>query len=96
MTGGDCIFFQDDTKRTLCNIIAFQKYERTEVQKFREVIIKRASRFSRLRSFTTKLFGRYMFSDMGAEAMIKNADKFFILKTGIHNEDQLAEFMAKE
>ena len=37
-----------------------------------------------------------MFTDMGAEAMIKNADKFFILKTGIHNEEQLAEFMAKE
>ena len=80
----------------LCNIMAFQKYEKADFEKFRELIIKRASKFFRMRSYATKLLGRYMFKDMGAEALAENADMFFVKKSGIHNEEQIAEFMARE
>lgn len=96
MTGGDSIFFLDDN-RGLCNIIAFHKYDRiTEPEKFRETVVKRISRFPRMRSCVTKCLGRYMYKDLGADALIKNTETVIQLKTGVHNEDQLADFMAKE
>ena len=49
-----------------------------------------------MRSCAVKLFGRYMFKDMGADHVMNNMEKYFLLKTGVHNEEQLAEFMAKE
>ena len=50
MTGGDCIFFVDDY-RSSTNIIAFHKYKKIEdFEAFREAALRRAAKFSRMRS----------------------------------------------
>ena len=76
--------------------MSFHKFEKGKFEDFRDRLVERSSKFPRLRSCATKLFGRYMFYDMGADTMIKNSERLFSLKTGVHNEKQLAEFMAKE
>ena len=71
MTGGDCIFFQDD-ERNSTNVIAFHKYSKIEFTKFKDALVKRSSQFSRMRSKVVKVFGRYMFKDMGVDALMKD------------------------
>lgn len=72
------------------------KYDKINFTKFRDAGIKRCTKFSRMRSSVVKYFGKYWFKDLGTEDLIKDSSEVYHLKTGVHNEDQLAEFMAKE
>lgn len=57
---------------------------------------KRACQFGRMKSRVTKALGKFMFEEMTDEEMIASIPKTMPVVTGIHNEEQLAKFMAKE
>ena len=96
MTGPDFVFCKDDQKTNLMNIIAFNKFQRIDIDTIRNLTVKRSTKFQRMRSAGAKMMGRYMFKDLGAEYVIKNQNKYFKACSGVHDEEQLAEFMAKQ
>jgi hypothetical protein len=49
-----------------------------------------------MRSNLTKHYGQLFFQEMPEDELTANIDKFMIIKSGVHNEQQLADFMAKE
>ena len=95
MSGGDECFFTDDS-RNKSNIVAYKKYQKFNAEEIREVLIERSIGYKRIRSCVVKLFGKYMFKDMGEEFTRKNAAKNLISKSGIHTEQELADFMCAE
>ena len=94
MSGNDEIFFLDDSRAYL-NIVAFQKYEKWDYKTFRDKIVRKARQFPRLKSRVVKLFGLYMFQQMDDQEFLDNIENTCSEHTGVHNEEQLAEFMAK-
>lgn len=96
MSGGDEIFFLDDDRNCL-NIVAFHKWDKmTDVDSFRKTMLKRACKFPRLKSKVTKFLGKFMFEQFTDEEMMDSLEKTMPIITDIHNERQLADFMAKE
>ena len=59
-------------------------------------MVSKACVFPRLKSKVTKFLGKYMFEEMSDEEMMKSVSKICPRISDIHNEEQLAEFMAKE
>ena len=93
MSGGDECFFSDDY-RNKSNIVAYKKYQRFETEKIRKVLLKRGAKFRRIRSSVVKVMGKYMFKDLGEDYMLNEGK--LISKSGIHNEQELADFMCAE
>ena len=58
--------------------------------------MQRATIFPRIKSKVTKFLGKYMFEEMSDKFMIDSIPKLCRTVTGIHNEQQIADFMAKE
>ena len=58
-------------------------------------MVQRACAFPRLKSKITKFLGKYMFEEMSDAEMMSSVDTICPVVTGIHNEEQLAEFMAE-
>ena len=77
MTGPDLVFLKDNPNINLCNIVAFNKFEKTDIETIRNLTVKRCTKFQRMRSCGVKMFGRFMFQDMGADYLIQNKDKYF-------------------
>jgi len=63
MSGGDEIFFQDDSRNTL-NIVAFHKYSKFDAAVMAKTMVSRACVFPRLKSKVTKFLGKYMFEEL--------------------------------
>eukprot|EP00354_Favella_ehrenbergii_P009838 CAMPEP_0170463886 /NCGR_PEP_ID=MMETSP0123-20130129/8824_1 /TAXON_ID=182087 /ORGANISM="Favella ehrenbergii, Strain Fehren 1" /LENGTH=59 /DNA_ID=CAMNT_0010729419 /DNA_START=297 /DNA_END=476 /DNA_ORIENTATION=+ len=59
-------------------------------------MVSRACAFPRLKSRVRKFLGKYMFEEMSDKEMIDSIKRTCPVVTGIHNEEQLADFMAKE
>lgn len=59
-------------------------------------MVTRACIFPRLKSKIYKFLGKYMFFEMTDEEMIGSIPKTCKVVTGIHTEEELSEFMAKE
>lgn len=95
MSGADELFFQEDT-RNCANIIAYQKYDKFNPDKFAKVVCQRATIFPRIKSKITKFLGKYMFEELSDKYMMDSIPKLCRTVTGIHNEQELADFMAKE
>lgn len=53
-------------------------------------------KFKRNRSKVVKILGTWWFKEISYEDMNNQRDNLITIKTGIHNEKQLADFMAKE
>ena len=97
MGPGDECFFLDD-ERSCMNIIVALRMDRFKAQDCIQAMTRGGYTFPRIRSKVVKCFGKFAFKDMGLEAMkspeyIKKAHS---TKTGIHTEQELADFMAKE
>lgn len=95
MSGGDECFFADDSRNCL-NIIAYKKYERFNADEIRSTLLRRGARFPRIRSSVVKFLGKHMFYDMGEEFTLKEGGKNLVTTTGIHTEQELADFMCAE
>jgi hypothetical protein len=96
MTGGDELFINDDS-RNILNIIAFHKYEKiTDINAFRQQLMDRICRFSRLKSSVVKAFGKYMFKEHPDQEVQDRIDEFMPIIDGITNEKELADYMALE
>lgn len=95
MGGMDEIFFGDDNRNS-SNIVAFQKFKKFDPKRFAKTIVTRACIFPRLKSKVTKFLGKYMFEEMTDKEMIDSISKTCPIVSGIHNEKDLADFMAKE
>lgn len=89
----DEIFFTSDP-RQVGNMIAFQKIEKVDTDKFRATILEKSFQFSRLQSKVVFWLGRPFFKLLSRDVVTKNAKKIIISKTGVHNEKELASFMA--
>ena len=87
MTGPDLVFAKDNPETNLTNIIAFNKFEKIDIKTIRDLIIKRSTKFQRMRSRGVKMIGRYMYYDMGADYVIKNQEKYFVACSDVHNEE---------
>ncbi len=61
-----------------------------------KTLVSRACVFPRLKSKVTKFLGKYMFEELSDKEMMDSISKTCPVIDGIHNEEQLAEFMAKE
>ena len=72
MTGPDLVFAKDNPQTNLSNIVAFNKFKKTDIKTIRDLTVKRSTKFQRMRSCGVKMLGRYMYKDMGAEYVIKN------------------------
>ena len=95
LKAGDEVFFEDDDQQ-IANIIAFQKVEKFQADKFKMAQIKKAFQFTRLKSKVVKFLGRIWFKELPEEYILQNINRCMIQKSGVHNEKQLAEFMEKE
>lgn len=96
MGGSDEIFFLDDERNCL-NIVAFHRYEKiTDLDQFRTAMLSRACKFPRLKSKVTKFLGKFMFEELTDKQMMDSMNKTMPVVTDIHNERQLADFMAKK
>jgi hypothetical protein len=91
----DEIFFVDDT-RQVGNFIAFHKLFKVDENKFRQAILARAMRFQRLKSKVVFFLGLPFYKLMDDSDIYNNAGKIIVLKSGVHDETALTEFMAKE
>ena len=95
MGGADEIFFQEDD-RNCANIVAFLKFEKFDPDVFAKTVVQRACIFPRIKSKVTKFLGKYMFEEMTDKQMMDSIPKTCQTIDGIHNEQELADFMAKE
>lgn len=96
MNGADEMFFLDDERNCL-NIVAFHKWDKIkDVDSFRKTLLSRACQFPRLKSRVDKFLGKHMFYAYSDKEMMDSIDKTMPILTDIHNERQLADFMAKE
>ena len=59
-------------------------------------MLRRACMFPRLKSRVTKFMGKFMFEELSNEEMMASIDRTMTVVTDIHNERELADFMAKE
>lgn len=95
MTGNDEFFFMDDYRNRM-NIVAYQKYEKFDYEAMARAMVSRACAFPRLKSRVKKFLGHNMLEELSDEEMMGSIKRICPAVTGIHNEKQLAEFMAKE
>mmetsp|Transcript_21124 Transcript_21124/g.26000 ORF Transcript_21124/g.26000 Transcript_21124/m.26000 type:complete len:287 (-) Transcript_21124:542-1402(-) len=96
MGGGDEFFFFD-TEKNLLNIVAFHRYAKmTDVDEFRNTMLKRACKFPRLKSKVTKFLGKFMLKEQSDAEVMASINRAMPVISDIHNERQLADFMAKE
>ena len=96
MGGGDEFFFFDDNKNCM-NIVAFHRYSKiTDLDEFRKTMITRACKFPRLKSRVTKFLGKFMFEELSDEHLMASVNRIMPVVSDVHNERQLADFMAKE
>jgi len=61
-----------------------------------KTMVTRACLFPRLKSRVKKFLGKYMFEELSDKEMIASIRRTCPKVDGIHNEEQLAEFMARE
>ncbi len=59
-------------------------------------MVSRACVFPRLKSKVTKFLGKHMFEEMTDKEMNDSISRTCPVVSGIHNEEELADFMAKE
>ena len=95
LNGCDEFFFLDDERNRL-NIVAFQKYEKFNYEQMAQAMVSRACVFPRLKSRVRKFLGKFMFEELTDKEMMDSIQKICPAVSGIHNEQQLADFMAKE
>ena len=95
MSGSDELFFQEDSRNCL-NIVCAHKYEKFDSDEMAHALVSRGCFFPRLKSKVTKFLGRYMFEEMTDKEMLASIPKTCPIVTGIHTQEQLTEFMAKE
>ena len=96
MTGGDEIWFTDD-KRNMLNIVAYHKYEKIpDIDVFRRTILERTLVYPRLKSKIVKALGKFMFRTITDEEVIAKIDEIMPIVSGIHGEDELAEYMSEQ
>ena len=96
MKGADEMFFLDDDRNCL-NIVAFHKWDKiTDVDSYRKTMLRRACQFPRLKSKVVKVLGKYMLNPYSDQEMMDSMDKTMPIVTDVHDERQLADFMAKE
>jgi len=94
MTGGDEMWFLDDT-RNCHNIIAYHRYEKiTDIDAFRQTMMDRVCIFPRLKSKVVKAFGKFMFKEMPDQEVRDKVDDYMPVIDGIHDEKALADCMA--
>ena len=90
-------FFFFDSEKNRLNIVAFHRYAKmTDVDEFRTTMLKRACMFPRLKSKATKILGKMMLKELSNEEMMQSMNRVMPVISDIHNERQLADFMAKE
>ena len=91
----DELFFLDD-HRNRFNIVAFHKYKKIQdVDHFRNTMLQRAMKYPRLKSTVVKFLGKFMFKQIPEQEVLSQVDKILPVIGGIHNEEQLIEFMAE-
>ena len=49
-----------------------------------------------MKSRVIKFLGRVFFQEIGEDEIIRNINRCMIVKSGVHNEKDLADFMAQE
>lgn len=89
-------FFLGDDERNYCNIIGFIRLERFKAEEVKNQLFDKTTQFTRNRSKLVKFLGTWWFKEVPMPEMVKQKDKLIQLRTGIHDEKQLADFMAKE
>lgn len=94
-SGMDTYWLCDD-ERNYCNIIGFIRIEKFKAQEVKNQLFEKTTQFTRNRSKLVKFLGTWWYKEIPMEDMIKQKEKLIQLRYGIHNEKQLAEFMAKE
>ena len=52
--------------------------------------------FPRLKSKVIKFLGRVFFKELAQDEILRNINRCMVVKSGVHNEKDLAEFMAQE
>jgi hypothetical protein len=93
--GIDAFWFMDD-ERNYANIVSYLRFKRFKAKEVKEQLLKNGLRFSRIRSTVVKFMGIWWYKEHSEEYIRANIDKFMIVKTGVHSEKDIADFMAKE
>ena len=52
--------------------------------------------FRRMKSRVVKFLGRVFFEDLPEDEIIRNINRCMVVKSGVHTEKDLADFMAQE
>ena len=73
MSGCDEMFFQNDHRNNL-NIVAFEKFEKFDAYKFRDLIVKRARIFPRIKSKIVNFLGKPMFFEMSDDDLVAEVE----------------------
>ncbi len=81
----DEVFFLEDHRQS-GNIIAFQKVEKFETEKFRRALLVKTFQFPRMKSKVVKFIGRVFFQQLSEAEILRNINRCMVVKTGVHNE----------
>lgn len=88
----DAIFLLDDRKN-LSNILACSFLEPYEFERMKIYLFGKTANLHKCRSKLVKSFGLYWYQEMDEAEWIAKRDDIVILKEGIHNEKDLADYM---
>jgi hypothetical protein len=91
----DAVFLQDDPLNR-SNIVGALYTEPFEFERMKSYFIAKTENIHKCRSKVVKKFGQFWFQKMSEEEWETKKDKVFVLKTGIHTDEELAEYMSKE
>jgi len=93
--GIDSFWFMDD-ERNYANIVSYLRFKRFSSDDFKKQLLKKGLGHPRIRSSVVKFMGGWWYKEHSDEYIRANIDKYIIVKTGVHTEKDIADFMAKE
>jgi hypothetical protein len=92
----DVIFLEAEEEKNVSNVIACTFFEPLEFESTKADLLSRVTKMHKCKSKLVKKFGLWYYVEMSEQEWAVKRNDTIVLKTGVHNEKDLVDFMVKE